>query len=317
MKNQKGPILLLTSLYLSMLLIPFVSFGKAKQKEDQPPAAQPANTNEFIFRNAAANTVLHLPEEEFTFSIVAAEMSPEAPIESLKAQAVASRTYYSRLREKSRKQGASADFSVDSFRSKDELKKSWGDKANEYADNIQKALTETSGEVLQYDGELADTTYFAISSGQTENAADVWGGSCPYLISVASPFDPFIEGFQTKKTCSAGEFKKKIEALSSKADLSKDAEKWIGSVERSPAGTVKTITIGGVVFTGEQIRSAFGLRSADFSLTSDNTGFTFLVLGYGHDVGMSQCGAEEMAKEGSSYKEILSWYYPGTLLKKI
>ncbi len=166
--------------------------------------------------------------------------------------------------------------------------------------------------MLEYGGQLIDATYFATSAGNTEDAADVWGSKCPYLISVASPWDAFAGGYQTTASFSEDDFRSRISKAASNGTLTGDAGSWVGTADRSPAGTVKTLVVGGHQFTGSQIRSAFDLRSADFTISHASGKFTFTVKGYGHGVGMSQTGAEGMAKQGATYKDILAWYYPGT-----
>jgi stage II sporulation protein D len=268
--------------------------------------------------------MLTVDDETFVRGTVATEMSPEAPQEALKAQAVAARTYYGRLRENHRRSPGSAnsaDFTVDTanrniYMTVDDMKKHWGGKYDQYYKSICSACDAVSGQVLRSGGKLIDATYFAISGGSTEDAADVWGSKCPYLVSVASPWDAFAGGYQTSASFSADDFKAKILKTAPKADLSGAAQSWVGASDRSPAGTVKNIKIGGQVLTGSQVRTAFGLRSADFTVTFKNGSFTFDVKGYGHGVGLSQVGAEAMAREGAGYKQILSWYYPNTTLTK-
>ena len=93
-----------------------------------------------------------------------------------------------------------------------------------------------------------------------------------------------------------------------------DAGSWRGETTRTASGRVASIVIGGVSFTGSELRSLFKLRSTDFELTHADGSFTFTVHGYGHGVGMSQYGANAMARSGSDYRDILAHYYPSTFL---
>ena len=101
------------------------------------------------------------------------------------------------------------------------------------------------------------------------------------------------------------------------ADLSGDPSGWFGQADRDAGGTVRSIPLGGVTLTGGQVRSLFALRSAAFTVAWDGSKFTFSVTGYGHGVGMSQYGANAMAKEGKSFREILTWYYTGTAVEEL
>lgn len=326
MTSKKGTVLLCLLFYLAMLLLPLMALGGGKstgKPGSSPPLKLPPGSF-FRLQDSSTGKMLTVDDETFVRGTVATEMSPEAPQEALKAQAVAARTYYGRLRENHRSgpgSANSADFTVDTanrniYMTVDDMKKHWGGNFDQYYKSICSACDAVSGQVLRSGGKLIDATYFAISGGSTEDAADVWGSKCSYLVSVASPWDAFAGGYQTSASFSADDFKAKILKTAPKADLSGAAQSWIGASDRSPAGTVKNIKIGGQVLTGSQVRTAFGLRSADFTVTFTNGSFTFDVKGYGHGVGMSQVGAEAMAREGAGYKQILSWYYPSTTLTK-
>ena len=174
-----------------------------------------------------------------------------------------------------------------------------------------------AGQTLQSDGELIDATYFAISSGKTESSEDVWGGKLDYLVPVASPGDLFASGYQTTASFSAEEFRTAIQEKAPDADFSGDPSTWVGEAACTNSGSVKQITIGGQPVDGDDVRSAFGLRSSNFTLACADSIFTFTVRGYGHGVGMSQTGAQFMAQQGSDYQEILAWYYPNTTLVSV
>lgn len=330
MHHRRGEILLGLALFLAMFLIPFLSFGRPasgktgssqqqSSKSSQPPAAKTS----FQILDTGTNQILTVNDRDFLPGAVAAEMSPAAEPEALKAQAVACYTYYSRLREAHKKAPdpslRGADFSAnvqngESYWTEDLRKERWGSHYDEYAQALTDVADAVFGQVLRSNGELIEATYYAISSGNTEASADIWGGERPYLVSVASPGDRFAGGYQTTAVFSQDEMKTKILAAVPDADLSGDAAGWIGSIERTSAGSVKTILLGGKSVTGNDARTAFGLRSANFTAAYADGKFTFTVLGYGHDVGMSQTGAQYMAKQGDTYQQILSWYYPTTAI---
>ena len=336
MNHKKGIFYLCLLMFLAMFLIPFLSMGKSvpQSRSSSPVSSETSSFTSseetpsgpsFKILDTSQNRVLTVADRDFLYSTVAAEMSPEAEPEALKAQAVAAYTYYSRQREQQRANPSSslrgADFSADTqnwncYVTKEEMQEKWQDSFDGYYSKLTSAVDAVFGQTLRYDGELIDATYFAISSGNTEASVDVWGGNCPYLASVASPGDVFAGGYQTEVTLTEDQLRNDTLQEAPKADFSPDAAQWVGAVERTAAGAVKTIVIGGQKLTGNQARSAFGLRSANFTVSFADGNFTFVVKGYGHGVGMSQIGAEYMASEGSDYQQILSWYYPGTSLSK-
>lgn len=315
MKRNRGEVSLAIVFFLAMMLLPLLALGGAKKQTGQGKAAPKASATQFRVKDLSTQRILTVDDEDFVTATVATELSPEAPAEALKAQAVAARTYYGRLRRQSRASaGEESDFEVESYLTPEKMKQRWGASYDKYYAAVHGAAAATAGQVLRYDGALADTTYFAISPGQTEDAQDVWGGKCAYLVSVASPGDAFAGGYQTEAAFSDEDFRSRVLKAAPKANLSGPAESWIGTAVCTQAGTVKTVAVGGETLTGGQMRQALGLRSAAFTAQHTKDGFRFTVRGYGHGVGMSQVGAESMARQGAGYREILAWYYPGTAL---
>lgn len=352
---MKGKILLAAALFLAMFLIPFLSMGSkgmgqaesgssapARQQESKQGSAASAQsaptstpgtapqatvkTTGFKILDASSGKLLQVDDRSFLYGAIASELSPSAPAEALKAQGVAAYTYYSRLREQQRQKPNpalnGADFSADTqnwqlYVTKEQMQSRWGDTFDANYQKITQAADSVSGQVLKSGDELIDATYFAISAGQTEYSEDIWGGKRDYLISVASPGDLFAGGYQTTVSMKADQFKTAALKAAPKADLSGDPSGWVGEIRRTGAGSVTSVQIGGAAVTGNAARNAFGLRSANFSVSFQNGSFLFLVKGYGHGVGMSQAGAEYMANQGEDYKQILAWYYPNTTLTKL
>ena len=331
MSEKKGTLFLCFLLFLLMFLIPFLSLtgGTAKRpeqgsSENQRSSSAPSeNGDTFQILDTKSGKILSVDGKTFLCGAVAAEMSPLSPDEALKAQAVASYTYYSRLRENRKKTPdpslKGADFSADpenwqTYVPVEEMKKRWGKDFTARYQKLSAAADSVYGLVLTYGGELIEATYFAISSGNTESSENVWGSKRPYLVSVASPMDVFAGGYQTTVTYPPEEMRDRTLKTLPKANLSSSEESWVGSVDRSPAGTVKSISLGGQSMTGNQAREAFNLRSANFTIAFSGGKFLFTVKGYGHGVGMSQSGAEEMANQGSNYRAILNWYYPSAVI---
>ena len=133
-----------------------------------------------------------------------------------------------------------------------------------------------------------------------------------YLVPVDSNWDTSADGYASAVSVSHDEFRQTLTACNNACSLDGDPRTWLGNVIRTASGTVQQQEIGGQILTGEQLRTLFHLRSANFALTENAGQFTFSVRGYGHGVGMSQYGANAMAQHGAGYAQILSHYYPGT-----
>jgi len=253
--------------------------------------------------------------EEYLIGVVASEMPPLFEPEALRAQAVAARTY---IIKKMITGGSEQDMGaavcndpahckgyIDDERAKMLYGEKWED---EYRGRIKTAVDSTRAEIMTYEDEPITATFFAMSGGRTENSADVWGQDLPYLHSVDSAVDAEAPGFETSVEVSLGEFKDKILKFDPDADFNKSA---FENIERSGGGAVLCVTCFGVRIKGTQMRSIFSLRSANFEMSRSEDSVTFTVRGYGHGVGMSQWGANLLAKQGMNYVEILKTYYEG------
>ena len=277
----------------------------------------------FTLYDVATEQVFTVPAEDFLAAAVACEMDLSSPPEALKAQAVAAYTYYTRQKGSGQVKGA--DFACDSenwlvYVPQSAMQERWGEDYEANLSLLQDIVGEVRGQMLTWQGKPALTTYFAISSGSTEAAANVWdpgaAESCPYLQPVASPGDQLSDGYYSTNSFTVEQFQEAALSYFTEAalDFSGPAESWLADLEYTASGTVKTALLGGVKVSGGDLRSAFSLRSACFSLSAGVDGFTFTVRGWGHGVGMSQAGAVFLAKQGAGYKEILAHYYPGTVL---
>ena len=156
--------------------------------------------------------------------------------------------------------------------------------------------------------------YHAISSGTTESAENVWGNELSYLVPVDSSGDIHAQGYQKTVTFSKDELKKLLETYQPTPNLSQDPSEWLSILERSGSGYVTLIRVGDVQMSGIEFRELLGLRSSDFDFSFDGETFTFTTTGYGHGVGLSQYGADYLARQGKTYQEILEHYYSGATL---
>ena len=266
------------------------------------------------------NEVRSVDMEEYLLGVISAEMPVSFPLEALKAQAVASRSY---ILDKMVSGGnkidshKGADVCTDSTHCKAWISKearfdSWAeaDCEKNWA-KIYAAVTETAGEYMTYDGEPITAVFYAISSGTTERAQDVWGGDVPYLQNADSSMDKNAPGYRSSAEFTEKEFRKKMLAEFPSASLSGSALGWYSDEVRSSGGAVMSCKIGNISLKGTDVRRIFGLRSHNYILSYENGTFFFDVVGYGHGVGMSQWGAKFYADQGKNYRDILRIYYSG------
>ena len=262
-----------------------------------------------IFDPGTDKTVV-LSAQDYIRGVVAAEMPALYEPEALKAQAVAAYTFACRRKEMTEKKyDLSTDHTVDqSYQTDEQLRVRWGDDADLYLKKINDAVAAVAGELVTYNGSPALTVYHSVSSGKTESAEDVWGTALPYLVSVDSTCDRDAKGYETKVNVTEAQAR---ESLNKLCKLSGNPSEWFGKPTRTAGGAVAAISVCGTELTGNRLRETFGLRSANFSVSCTADGLCFTVHGYGHGVGMSQNGANELAKQGKSYRDILLHYYPG------
>lgn len=306
-------------IFLASVIFPIPCAFGAKEAI---PTEKVSSKNVFKVFLHEENRVITLSEQDYICGVVAAEIGGDGHEEAIKAQAVAaySMAVYVRNHGGDKKELMGADFSDDystfqSYMSKEQFKKREGDSFEAEYQKIEKAVAEVYGEILMFDGEPAQTVYHAISSGRTESSEVAFGNKAEYLTPVPSVGDLLSEDYQTEVTISSKELK---EALSEyEIKWTDDAKNWFSEWDISTSGTVKKVSVCGSELSGSKIRSAVGLRSANFEVSFKDDVFTFICRGYGHGVGMSQNGAEYMAVNGSTYKEILSWYYSGCTIGRI
>ena len=256
--------------------------------------------------------------EEYICGVVANEMQVSFEDEALKAQAIASRTYLVSKKINSCPIANGSDICDSAhcqvYSSKDELISKWGEENGEkYWNKIKSAVDDTKGMILTYKGELVlYPLFFSTSSGETESAIDASLGDIPYLVSVESKGEEVSPKYTSKKEMALSDL---VSAINSKYPTSgvntSNLSSKLQVMERSEAGGVITLAVGNDEIKGSDFRVIAGLNSTNFTYSINENTIVFECKGYGHGVGMSQWGANVMAKEGKSYDEILKHYYTG------
>lgn len=279
--------------------------------------------------NVESNKIMEMKLEEYIRGVLAGEMPAEFEIEALKAQAVAARTYAVVRMGVFGGKGCSnhpgADICTDSTHcqewiSKEERIKSWSPiEASQKWQKITQAVNDTKDMILVYDAApVMYPMYFSTSSGKTENSKDIFSSQMPYLRSVVSPNEETAPKFTSRVSFTKDEFVKKFSESQYNIKLDKNKlPSQIQILERTEGGSVRTIKVGGKSLTGMDVRKLLGLNSANFTIEFGNKDVIFNVIGYGHGVGMSQWGANAMAKEGKKFDEILKHYYQGVEIDSI
>ena len=266
-------------------------------------------------------TVLEMDLGEYLVGVVRAEMPASFQPEALKAQAVAARTYTLYKLRTGGNHGDTADICTDStccqaYLAEGQARTNWGEDADVNEKKVEAAVAETDGQVILYGGMPILAVFHSSSAGLTRAAGEVWLNDLPYLQAVPSP-EPSdaIPNYYSRVEFTAEEFRQRILAAFPEAELSGGVESWLGYAAVDSAGSVATLSVGGVKVKGSGLRSALGLRSACFTWEAQDGKLVFFVTGYGHGVGMSQYGANAMAEQGADYREILTHYYTGVTVE--
>ncbi len=284
----------------------------------------------YTYKNYANVKLLHsktgevqeLNMDEYLYGVVSAEMPANYEIEALKAQAIVARTYTAYKISKGSKHG-DADICDDSkccqaWISKESRFEKWNeaDRANNW-DKITTAVNETAGKIITYNGEPINAFFHSSSGGITETAANVWGGGdYPYLQSVETTGEDVYTQYASTVTLTKEEVLQKIQDTHPEVVIDWNTENPIQITEYTESGRVKTVQFGNVSMAGVEARTIFGLKSAKFSIeVSENV--TFNVTGYGHGVGLSQTGADAMAKIGFTAEQIINHYYTDVKIENI
>lgn len=283
----------------------------SQQNELDEQSLQKTTMEEVSVYDVDDDKILKMPINEYLFGVVAGEMPALYEEEALKAQAVAAYTFtLARKNEnKEREYDITTDHTADqAFKTKEKAFADWGENAAQYAEKIEKAIKSVEGQAITYNGEIITAAYHAISAGKTQNSEDVWGKERPYLKSVLSEGDKLNKNYISKMEFDETEIQEKL-----KTDETPNFENFI----YTDSGYVKTVELCEKTLTGSEISEALELKSSCFEIEKTDGLYTFTVYGYGHGVGMSQAGADYMAKQGADYKEILLHYYTDCKIEKV
>ena len=301
-----------------------------QQEQTTENQTEISNKNTYNYSKYGTISLLHkktgeveqVKLDEYLCNVVSAEMPATFEQEALKAQAIVARTYtiYKILNKKH----DNADICDDStccqaWISKDDRLAKWEE--NQRESNWQKicsAVNETSGKIITYENKPIDAFFHSNSGGITEVPVNVWGGpGYPYLQSVETSGENTYTQYASEVTLSQEELINKLKEKYSDISIDFTNSDDIKILEYTESTRVKTVKFGNHEISGVEARTLFGLKSTNFEISRDGNNIKFSVKGYGHGVGMSQTGADSMAKNGSRAEEIIKHFYTGVEITEV
>lgn len=318
-------ILIFIAICFSIPVI-FTNKNETKVVASKANAIQEDNNIEYNYKeyqtikllHSANNQVEEINLDEYLYGVVSAEMPASFEKEALKAQAVVARTYTIYKIKTNSKNHENADICdsascCQAWISKEDRLSKWEENSREENWNkIVQAVESTKGKIITYNGEPINAFFHSNSGGITETTVNVWGGTnYPYLQAVATAGEDTYTQYHSEVTYTKQTFIDKIKQSHSDFEINFDAEDCIKILEYTDGNRVKKIKIGNLELSGVEVRTLLGLKSANFKVSIEADNIKFEVIGYGHGVGMSQTGADSMAKAGSNYEEIIKHFYTG------
>lgn len=318
---MKSHLIMTVILFILMIFFPLVTLtdnSTASEKNtttenitEKEPESSSVDTVTVLNQNTGK--VSEMEVKDYVYSAVCAEMPASFHIEALKAQAVASYTYMKWLKENA----DNGEYISDSpsihqaLASEEELKKKWGSSYSVYSQKIREAVNDVLYEYLTYKGETAMTVFHGLSPGQTVSAERIWGTHIDYLQTVSAPGDSLSPDINTTVKLSKEDFLKPFNESDTNT-----VDEIIKSLKTDENGFITNAEYKSSTITSTDMRSAYKLKSPHFKAEFNSDTITLTVYGKGHGVGMSQYSADYMARQGSTYTEILAHFYKGTVLIK-
>ena len=316
-----------TGFFIIFFIIPVICTVPHKKEQVQETVAETENTqkqDEYNYEKYKTIKLLHsetmqieeLNIDEYLYGVVSSEMPANFELEALKAQAVVARTYtiYQIIHNSSKHENADIcdNYSCcQAWISKEERFSKWtSEEAESNWNKIVQAVNETKGKIVTYNSQPINAFFHANSGGVTESSLNIWGGiDYPYLKSVETSGEEGYTQYASEVILNKQELLEKVQTQYEDCEIDFDKQDSIEILEYTSSGRVKTIKIGNKEIAGTEARTLLGLKSTNFEVAIDGENIIFSVTGYGHGVGMSQTGADSLAKQGLKYEEIIKHFY--------
>ena len=334
---KKFIIYLIGFIFICFILPAFFTKGSVKITSAKEEIEKNQSTNqekiqniEYDYKKYGTIKLLHnktgeveeVNIDEYLYHVVSAEMPVDYEIEALKAQALVARTYT--IYQIGNKKHENADICDDSnccqaWVSKEDRFARWEEgKQEENWLKIQEAVNATKGKIITYNNQPINAFFHANSGGKTEIPVNVWGGTgYPYLQVVETSGEDGYNQYSSEVELSYEEITNKLKEKYQDIQIDFNNDEDIKILDYTDSGRVKTIKFGNHELAATEVRTIFGLRSTNFEIKKESEKVKFSVIGYGHGVGMSQTGADSLAKQGYNYEQIINHFYVGIEIKEI
>lgn len=327
---MKKYVAIFVFLLLTNLAVPLIYSSAGLKLNIRPPPAESGDDSESDYTITKSEQTVTLKDKnsgqlmevnltDYLIGAAACEMPAVYESEAIKAQMVAIHSYYLYCR---RHPGylEGGYITVDpgnmsGYADKTTLTGYWGTDFYDYYRKFSRCARRVQEQVLEYGGEPALTSYYAISCGKTQSSRRRWQQELPYLTVVDSSFDALSDDYLQIKTYSADEMYSllMINFPTLKIDQEKP-EEWFGEIIYTDSGYASFVQVGTDMVPADQMRTALSLPSSCLMVFWEDGEFSIATKGYGHGVGMSQYGANQLSQQGNTYDEILAYYFPGTTL---
>lgn len=281
-----------------------------------------SSENSYVLYNLETQELEEMDVISFLVGCAACEMPVSYEMQAIKAQMIACHSYYLYCKQNGLP-GDDLNLSFDErymsrYASKERLQEYWGVAFDENYQKFLNCANDVKNLVVKYNGEVALTPYYAVSCGRTQTSEAEWGTALEYLTIVESGDDALSDDYLKVKTFSVQEVYDRLMTSFTGFELDLEhPERWFGDIVYNESGYVTEVAVDKVKISGRNMRSCFELNSACFMIFYDDGEFSIATKGYGHGVGLSQFGANQLSMSGKNYEEILMHYFPNTVIEPL
>ena len=312
------------------IVIETTNTNKIEQEEQKKENSEKLDDKNYIYEKFGTINLLHKKSgeveqvnlDEYLCNVVSAEMPASFEVQALEAQAIVARTYT--IFKILNKKHDNADICDDStccqawIAKEDRLARWEENNRDTYWQKITDAVNNTKGKIITYENQPINAFFHSNSGGTTEIPLNVWGGSgYPYLQVVETSGEEAYSQYKSEVELTYDEILNKIKHKYQDISIDFSNDESVKILEYTESGRVKTIRFGNHDISGVEARTILGLKSTNFEISKSDEKIKFSVKGYGHGVGMSQTGADSLAKQGKNSEDIIKHFYTGVEIKDV